>query len=190
MRINTLGRDAGRMFIRLPTLRAWLLLAALGWLAGCATPPSDPPADSTAALLGGRMPTVVDIEAQLVEGNYQAVKTTAGRLLDGDPGNAKVRLLLGEALLKLNEPDGALEHFSEAANVAEFRAAALQGAGLALLRIGRLDEAVARLDEAVSSDPTLWRAYNGLGIAHEWRLEWTEAQQSYRSEEHTSELHH
>src|SRR3546814_13513436 len=91
MRINTLGRDAGRMFIRLPTLRAWLLLAALGWLAGCATPPSDPPADSTAALLGGRMPTVVDIEAQLVGGNYQAVKTTAGRLLDGDPGNAKVR---------------------------------------------------------------------------------------------------
>src|SRR3546814_9649542 len=93
MRINTLGRDAGRMFIRLPTLRAWLLLAALGWLAGCATPPSDPPADSTAALLGGRMPTVVDIEAQLVEGNYQAVKTTAGRLLDGDHGNAKVGLL-------------------------------------------------------------------------------------------------
>src|SRR3546814_807444 len=80
---------------------------------------------------------------------------------------------------KRNEPAGPPETFSEAANVAELLAAALQGAGLALLRIGRLDEAVARLDEAVSSDPTLWRAYNGLGIAHDWRLEWTEAQQSY-----------
>src|SRR3546814_14833471 len=80
---------------------------------------------------------------------------------------------------KRNEPAGPPETFSEAANVAELLAAALQGAGLALLRSGRLDEAVARLDEAVSSDPTLWRAYNGLGIAHDWRLEWTEAQQSY-----------
>jgi Flp pilus assembly protein TadD len=77
------------------------------------------------------------------------------------------RISAGECLLQSGRNDEAVKVFSLADGEAD--AVALQGKGVALVRLEKYDEATAALQSAVDLDPTLWRAYNALGVAADYR---------------------
>src|SRR3546814_1542506 len=65
-------------------------------------------------------------------------------------------------------------------------ARAHQGAGIASIRIIRINDALGHLSAATKADGSLWRAWSALGVAHDLKRNWQAAEA--RSEEHTSEL--
>src|SRR3546814_20185890 len=46
-------------------------------------------------------------------------------------------------------------------------ARAHQGAGIASIRINRIDDAIGYLSAATKADGSLWRAWSALGVAHD-----------------------
>ena len=92
-------------------------------------------------------------------------------LLAAKPDHGQALIVLGEAQLALREPDKAREAFERAIAVRSGDPAALVGHGLALLMLGRFEQALVPLGRAVvdsSGDRGLLaEAYRGLGIA--WR---------------------
>jgi Flp pilus assembly protein TadD len=57
----------------------------------------------------------------------------------------------------------------------------LAGEGLALLVLNRPAAAEQRLQEAAAADPSLWRAYNGLGLVADMRRDPDKASAAYRA---------
>lgn len=74
------------------------------------------------------------------------------------------RISAGECLLDQGRDADALDQFAAAGRSGP-SALASQGAGIALIRLGRIEEAHATLEEATTLDATLWRAWNALGVA-------------------------
>jgi len=70
----------------------------------------------------------------------------------------------GECLLGEGRNEDAVRMFSIALEDGD-DAIAMQGKGVALVRLGRIDEATTALEAALAIDPTLWRAWNALGVA-------------------------
>jgi len=76
------------------------------------------------------------------------------------------RLAAGECLLAAGKNEEAARFFGLLAEEAP-SAAASQGAGVALVRLGRFEEAATALEIASAADPSLWRAWNALGVARD-----------------------
>src|SRR5262249_33070330 len=98
-----------------------------------------------------------------------------------DPKNLEVAFLLGETSLRLHQPATAVENYQAATASPELKGAALQGAGLALLQLGRLDEAAASLEQTTATDTSLWRSYSALGRIYDSRHDWPKADGAYRA---------
>jgi Flp pilus assembly protein TadD len=167
-----------RSFSR-PLMALFLASTVLG-LAGCTTG-ADQSEATLAGLLGQNLPKIDDVKAMIDGGQLHAARDALQQMRAQQPENLEVALLLGEVLLKLHNPDGALGHFEAAIASPEKRALALQGAGLALLQLGRTDDASAKLEEAVAADASLWRALNALGRIYDSRHDWSAAETAYRS---------
>ncbi|WP_374654448.1 tetratricopeptide repeat protein [Phenylobacterium sp.] len=107
----------------------------------------------------------------------------AGRMLDqaiaAGVSDPRLSLRAGELHLKRGRYEEAVRAFTEAEGTPALRPAALQGRGLALSNLGRSAEAVAVLNQAVAADPAQWRAWNGLGVEHDRRRAWPEAEAAY-----------
>lgn len=93
------------------------------------------------------------------------------KLLDARSDEATLatrRISAGECLLDAGKDKSAVSLFDivleEGAN-----AVALQGKGVALIRLGRYDEGAAVLQSAIDLDPSLWRAWNAFGVAADYR---------------------
>ena len=71
------------------------------------------------------------------------------------------RVSAGECLLEKGRNADALAQFAAAGE----GAVASQGAGIALVRLNRLEDARTALETAVATDPALARAWNALGVA-------------------------
>jgi len=72
----------------------------------------------------------------------------------------------GECLLENGRNEDALTLFTSAAQPS-LNAVASQGAGIALVRLGRNLDAIPMLEIATALDPTLWRAWNAYGVARD-----------------------
>lgn len=109
----------------------------------------------------------------------------AGQLLDTAyaAGAQDPRLFLrsGELQLTRGRNEDAIRSFTTAETDPALKASALQGRGIALARLGRADEGVRTLQEAVRLDPSLWRAWNSLGVERDRRRDWTGAEDAYRN---------
>ncbi len=70
----------------------------------------------------------------------------------------------GECLLASGKDDEASKIFAMAA-AADGGAPAKQGHGVALVRLGKYEDASAALQSATALDPALWRAWNAYGVA-------------------------
>jgi len=107
----------------------------------------------------------------------------AGRILDeallvamDDP---RLMLRSGELHLARGRFDEATRSFALAEGAPSLKAQALQGRGIALAQLGRSEEAIAVLRQAVAADPTLWRAWNTLGVESDRHRDWATAEAAY-----------
>jgi Flp pilus assembly protein TadD len=107
----------------------------------------------------------------------------AGGLLDQavaqGVNSPEITRLTGELLLARGRTADALAVFRALAASPAEKARALEGEGLSLSILGRSDEALADLKQATDIDPSLWRAWNGLGVEYDLRRDWPHAQGAY-----------
>lgn len=78
------------------------------------------------------------------------------------------RLSAGECLLEAGKNDEAARLYAIALEDGP-NATALQGKGVALVRLARYDEAAEALLSALEIDPALWRSWNALGVVEDHR---------------------
>jgi Flp pilus assembly protein TadD len=141
--------------------RIWIALL-LSFLGACssiptadrheASPATDPgaslaAADSTRA--DGRLTEAVQLYQQVLVANPNSVAAQFG---------------MAESLLGLGRPFDARPIFAALTKNSQFRAVALQGAGIADIAMKKYDDAGKELRDAVAADADLWRAYNALGF--------------------------
>jgi Flp pilus assembly protein TadD len=152
-------------------IAAFCLIAAS---AGAACAAAEPPAQSAPA-----PDAFANIQRALDEQRY----VDAGRMLDASlmagSHDGRLILLVGELSLARARYEDALSSFRRIDADPNLRARALQGEGIALSLLGRSDEALAALKEAVDLNPSQWRAWNALGGEYDRRRDWTNANHAY-----------
>jgi Flp pilus assembly protein TadD len=168
---------------RAARLGAAAIIGLVTALAGLATPVDAAGFFSRKKPAAAAMPaldqTLSGIDQALAEGRL----VDAGRLLDTTlaAGVTDPRLMLraGELHLARNRDQEAVQSFTLAETAPACRARALQGKGIGLARLGRSDEAIAALQASVAADPSLWRAWNALGVEKDRRKDWLASEIAY-----------
>lgn len=149
-----------------------LALAVLPLLAACQHPPSGSAGSVQTQPLSQALPvkrgdTALGHQAFL-SGDFSVAKTAFSAALRKDPSDAHAALGLAEVHLALNEVQAARQIFQALETKAPSLAARVnQGLGLIALRAGRADQAAGLLGKSVQHDDSLWRAWLGLGQAHD-----------------------
>ncbi len=135
--------------------------------------------DSKSAAPAASTETLSQIQRALDDQRY----LDAGNLLDqalvaygADP---KLVLLAGNLNLARGRFEAALTNFKTVDTKPEVRAGALEGEGLALLLLGRSDDALPVLESAVAANPAAWHAWNALGTVYDRAHEWAKAEAAY-----------
>ena len=164
-----------------------LLLVALLLLAGCATGSGPERGEELTAAPASisdsqraRAEELVSLaEKALAQKRLKDAEILLERALSNDPGNPEIILNYGELHLARAEHQKAAATFTALINDAPVSARALQGRGIAALLLG--DELIGResLEQAVATDPTLWRAWNALGFLEDSEQNWALAEAHY-----------
>lgn len=118
--------------------------------------------------------------AQMAAFNSNDCAKKAG-LLDEKADEATLgarQISAAECLLSTAKNEDAAKLFALAAEK-DGGAVALQGRGVALVRLGRYEEASTDLQSAMATDPSLWRAWNAYGVAADNRGMTDEAQAAF-----------
>lgn len=119
-------------------------------------------------------------EAALAAGDGRSAIDSFSEVLQSDPHNSRALMGAGESYLATRDPKKALEAFEQAEHEApDLQARALQGEGLALSTMGQREEGQRRLLEALKLDPSLWRAWNAVGVNYDGMRAWEDARASY-----------
>jgi Flp pilus assembly protein TadD len=125
--------------------------------------------------------TVQAGEAALDDGLYEVALNAFESALGADPKDRRAQLGAAEARLALGDAGMARSLFESLTAVPELRASALQGKGLALLKLGQRDAAGKLLAEAVAADAKLWRAWNALALIDDVNHRYAEARAKYET---------
>lgn len=96
-----------------------------------------------------------------------------------DHTHVPARLMTARWALLSNRYDIALATYKEAARLDPENAQAHHGMGMALRRMGRLDEAFEALEKALELDRTLWRSLVEIAKIHEQRDDFDAALEAY-----------
>src|SRR5206468_3531338 len=149
-------------------------------VSGCATVKPEVTANPTAADQNAVAAALTQADTALSRGDLSAARQDYRRVLTLSPGNVAARLGLGEIELVAGDPHQALDHFTAVAAADQrLRPGALQGQGIALLKLRQPEAAFPVLKEAVTLDPGLWRAWNALGSLEDRRGNWADADEAY-----------
>jgi len=100
---------------------------------------------------------------QLGAGQPAQARATLQPVLKAYPDSPQLHLLMGLALVRLVQDDGALRHFGQAIALDPHMAEAFVNRGIVLKNRGRLNEAQADLDRAIALRPNLAEAYYNRG---------------------------
>jgi Flp pilus assembly protein TadD len=167
-------------FLRLGTA---ILLLSLGACAGISKPddsvqtPKQVPAIDQAQI--ERYISAAD--AARDDGRFDEAMQIYQQVLVSDGKSTAAQFGVAECLIGLSKPAEALTMFDALAKDPAQRAAALQGKGLAQLALGKREQAAEALRDAVAADPSLWRAYNGLGLVADYKRDFVAAADGYNS---------
>lgn len=161
--------------VRRPTLVVFVSLT----LAACASATVPEVAVEEPLFRPASPQTLALAEAAFNEGRYRDATTILERVLLGEPENIQANLIMAEVSLAVGDLRRAAAGFNQLAVVEAVRPRALQGKAIALLRDGRGSGVQLELEEAVTSDPTLWRAWSALGFIHDAANEWDLAEDAY-----------
>ena len=148
-------------------------------LAGCATLPHAAPKSTPAAAttLPNRAEALQLADAR----RFAEAEDLLKPLLNANPGDAEVKLALGECALGTGRLDDAAQLFAPLANDTTLRPKALQGLGIAMLRRGDVQGATPALEQATAADSSLWRAWNALGQAYDFQHLWEASRHAYEA---------
>ncbi|MEM7225553.1 MAG: tetratricopeptide repeat protein [Pseudomonadota bacterium] len=168
----------------------WLVAGLALALAGCAT--TDTMTDDEAAqaqvpeISQEKLDRAVALAGQAVlEERWDDAKRIIERVLYHDPEDPEAFYLLAEVHLAEGHYQRAAEEFAQLTAIPELSAGAHQGLGLVLLMQGQEGQARTNLQKAVELDPSLWRAWNGLGYQHDLAEDWAASSEAYsRALEH------
>jgi Flp pilus assembly protein TadD len=133
---------------------------------------SDPPMVSADAMHD-------DADRKLTAYKYAEAETAYQAILAKNPDDNGARLGLAESRLGTHELDSARTDFIALSGVKGYEARALQGVGLAEMRKGNVGTAITAFNNALSHDPTLWRAWNGLAQASDLSKNWQASATAY-----------
>lgn len=153
----------------------WASVALAAVVATTGPAASAPKANSPALMA----PVAAEIRRAIEEQRFlDAGRMIDQAMLDGvkDP---RLALLGGDLNLAQQRYNVALTSYRMAEAAPEVRAQSLQGQGLALVMLGRSDEALPLLKRAVAEDPASWRAWNALGAQYDTRGDWRAAEDAY-----------
>ena len=152
-----------------PFIRSWrgfgplLPLAALALLLpACAARQDNASADLLNLANSARQEFVADV--QLNAGRSLLAVQGYDKALVARPGDVGLLVKKGQALLRLNHLEEALETFRLAVAASPESSGAHYGAGQASERLGRRDEARQSFERAVTLAPASWRARCHLGV--------------------------
>jgi Flp pilus assembly protein TadD len=116
----------------------------------------------------------------LADGRYRDAGIWFQRALKNDTENTTAKVGLGEVYLGMGAYDEALKAFNALSNSQVDTARIKQGRGIALLALGKREQAYTALSHSVAQDPSKWRAWNALGLYHDYKKEWDKAENAYR----------
>jgi len=105
-----------------------------------------------------------------------AALTQYARLIDAAPGVAIFHTQRGDASYALNDLHGAVESYTAAIKLDDHQDQAYFGRGMALGRMGRVDEGIADLDIYIQRHPDSSVAYTKRGVRNIWRNHLAEAE--------------
>jgi Flp pilus assembly protein TadD len=161
---------------------AWVAaLLALTTLTGCVATGEKPQAASAApAPVAALDPRTTEwAEKALAQDRLGDARKLVDRVLAVEPANARARLVGAELHLAQGQTEAAAAEFEALSGDAETGARALQGLGIALIRMGETPRARTVLKQAVELDPKLWRAWNGLGYLLDLQKDTAGAERAY-----------
>jgi len=98
------------------------------------------------------------------------------RLIEAAPNDAVLYTLRGDACYALNDLYGAMENYTAAIKLDDRQDNAYFGRGMALGRMGRVDEGIADLDVYIRRHPGSSVAYTKRGVRNIWRNHLAEAE--------------
>ena len=157
-----------------------ILSVSLSLLAGCSTVRPIEQAALEEAIPVAYYDHYLDLAEQaLTHKKYESAKRLLEKVFLKYPGHVRAKLLVAELQFSRGNMHMALASFKKLLEEQDVKARALQGYGLALLTTDKSEEAVIVLKEAVELDPTLWRAWNGLGYYYDGDQDWDNAEFSY-----------
>jgi len=157
----------------------FILLAGF-LLAGCATDRQEPAVQAALPAIPPAPSETIDLaERALAEERYQDSEKLTERILAAQPEDARARLVQAELLFASGNREAAAERFGALVAKPTVAARALQGQGLCLVLLGKPQLGYDLLVQAVDKDPSLWRAWNGLGYYYDTQGQWEKATEAY-----------
>lgn len=107
----------------------------------------------------------------------------AGNMLDrivlAGAKDPRLTLLAGELDLARGRFEDVLTDLKPVDGLLATRGKALECEGIALSMLGKSDQALATLQQAVADDPSAWRAWNALAGEYDMRRDWIHAEAAY-----------
>jgi Tfp pilus assembly protein PilF len=156
-------------------LKGWLVVGLSAATVGCASIGSQ--LDTPGAIAA---PGALEVaQNALAEERYGYARNWFQKVLQVDPRNERAKLGLAETYLGEGVRQSALSLFDELTQSSAVGAEALQGKGIVLLTDGETAAARAALHAAVDRDPSLWRAWNALGLLFDGEQNWEAAAAAY-----------
>lgn len=108
----------------------------------------------------------------LSERRLEEAKMRFGQIVAANPNHAKAKLGIAEVFLASGESSKAAALFRDLTAISSIRAEALQGEGLALIRLNKIESAAEKLESAVTDNDKHWKAWKGLGLNNSLRRAW------------------
>lgn len=127
------------------------------------------------------LPTVEDAEEAFAAGQLDEALAICEVLVEQNPDDVAALYLMAEAMLDLDEFEGAEEVFRDVMRFEPDSAGCYTGLGVALFELCRFDEARRALETANDLDPRIGESRMYLGYFHERRGEFDKALQCYES---------
>jgi len=125
-------------------------------------------------------PTLAQAENDLRERKHDAALGSFQSVLRVQPDNPRALTGVAESYIAMGSGDLALQAYAAWPGQTAEQPQALQGRGIASLLTGDDAAAHALLTKAVEADPSLWRAWNALGLSNDRKRNWAQADQCYQ----------
>ena len=122
---------------------------------------------------------IAQIQTAFDDQRYLDASKTLDQALLATGSDPRLTYWAGKLSLVHGRYQDALTNFARVKTEPSVRAQALEGEGIALMQLGRLDEALFSLQAAVTENPRAWQAWNALGSEYDRRHDWLNAENAY-----------